>query len=40
LKHQGIGADLKPKLDYYNLTWDNDYRVVDAETKLPRARLS
>ena len=40
LRHQGIGTDLKPKIDYLRLRWGNDYRVVDKKALLPRARLS
>ena len=40
LKHQDIGLDLKPKIDYQGLSWSNDRRVVKDETILPRARLS
>ena len=40
LKHQDIGLDLKPKVDYQGLTWSNDRRVVKDERTLPRARLS
>ena len=40
LKHQGIGTDLKPKIDYHNLNWVNDNRVINDRMMLPRARLS
>ena len=32
--------DLKPKIDYQGLRFRNDARVLDDESKLPRARLS
>lgn len=40
LRHQGIGPDLKPSVDYQNLNWENDSRVVADDAVLPRARLS
>jgi hypothetical protein len=40
LKHQGVGLDLKPKIDHQALTWATDDRVVRDESTLPRARLS
>ena len=40
LGHQGIGPDLKPKVEYQNLTWDNDSRVAAKAAVLPRVRLS
>jgi hypothetical protein len=40
LKHQNIGLDLKPTIDYQNLNYVNDLRVLKDETMLPRARLS
>lgn len=40
LKHQNIGVDLKPRIDYSNLSYLNDLRVVKDENSLPRARVS
>ena len=40
LKHQNIGVDLKPRIDYSNLSFLNDLRVVKDESLLPRARIS
>jgi hypothetical protein len=40
LKHQNIGVDLKPRIDFQNLNFVNDLRVLKDETLLPRARLS
>lgn len=40
LKHQNIGVDLKPRIDFHNLNFINDLRVLKDETTLPRARVS
>ena len=40
LHHQGIGNDLKPRLDSDGLTSKTDERIIKEEATLPRAKLS
>jgi hypothetical protein len=40
LGHQGIGADLKPTVDWTSKTYENDDRIVKDASILPRVKLS
>ena len=40
LHHQGIGNDLKPRIDVDGLTSETDERIVKDDSVLPRAKLS